>query len=197
MIMKKVKIILIAVLLCILITGGIFVYINVAANQHQEAAVIQEIKALNRWETASFTIEQIIDNGNSGNIFQRLLFGDRILLIAHGTVVAGFDLSNVSEKNITISGKNITIILPAPEILSTSLDESQTRVYDRQKGLLVPSNDNLESDARLSAVNKIKKAACIGGILTTASDNAKKQLTTLLQNLGFTTIIISIPQGNC
>jgi hypothetical protein len=81
--------------------------------------------------------------------------------------------------------------------LSTSLDESQTRVYDRQKGFLVPSTDNLESDARASAVEKIKQAACSGGILNQATENAKKELSSLLKSLGFTYIAINIPQGKC
>ncbi len=55
--------------------------------------VIKEIRALNRLETASYTIEKVIDAGTTGNRFSELLYGDRILLIAHGQVIAGFDLS--------------------------------------------------------------------------------------------------------
>lgn len=195
--MRKVKLVLLSIVLFVILIAGIYFGLRFSANQKQETAVIQQIRTLNRWETSSYTVEQIIDNGGSGNLFQRMLFGDRILLIAHGTVVAGFDLTNLSEKNIHTDGKSITITLPAPEIFSTALDESQTRVYDRQKGLLAPSNDNLESDARLSAVNKIRQAACSGGVLTNATENGKKQLTTMLQSLGFTTITITIPEGHC
>ncbi len=195
--MNKVKFVLITIVICLILLAGFYLFSTWKANQQQQAAVIEQIRTLNRWETSSYTIEQIIDNGTSGNVFQRLLFGDRILLIAHGTVIGGFDLANLSNNSIEIHGKNVTVTLPAPEILSVSLDESQTRVYDRQKGILVPSNDNLESQARASAVNKIQQAACSGGILTTASDNAKKQLTTMMQALGFTTITVTIPQGHC
>ena len=59
------------------------------------AAVIKEMRSLQRLETASFTIEKIIDGGTSGNVFQQFLFGDKILLIAHGQVIAGFDLSQI------------------------------------------------------------------------------------------------------
>ncbi|HSX09930.1 MAG TPA: DUF4230 domain-containing protein [Candidatus Saccharimonadales bacterium] len=195
--MKRFKLILIACII-VVIAGMILYFASLfSANQRQEAAVIEQIRTLNRWETSSYTIQQIIDSGNSGNVFQRLLFGDRILLVAQGTVVSGFDLSNISSKSIHINGKSVSVDLPAPEILSTSLDESQTKVYDRQKGLLVPSNDNLESEARASAVNKIRQAACTGGILTVASDNAKKQLTSMMQALGFSEITISVPQGHC
>lgn len=191
------KIIFFAIILCIIVIAGLYLFSSWKANQQQEAAVIQQIRTLNRWETSSYTVEQIITSGTSGNVFQRVLFGDRILLIAHGTVIGGFDLTNVSNSSIHKNGKDITIQLPAPEILSSALDESQTKVYDRQKGLLVPSNDNLESDARLSAVNKIRQAACSGGVLTLASDNARKQLTAMMQALGYATITVTIPQGHC
>ncbi len=195
--MKKIKFISLVILLCVV--GALIAYFATVwtINSQKDTAVIQQIRTLNRWETSSYTIEQIIDNGTSGNIFQRFLFGNRILLIAHGSVTGGFDLANISNNSIHTDGKTITVTLPAPQILATSLDESQTRIYDRQKGLLVPENNNLESDARLSAVNKIRQAACTGGILQSASDNAKKQLTTMLQALGFVTITITIPQGHC
>lgn len=195
--MKKLNYLLIAIFVCIILVIGMYVLYRWNTNQQQNSAVILQIRTLNRWETASYTVQQIIDSGTSGNVFQQFLFGNRILLIAQGTVVAGFDLANLSNNSMQVSGKNISLQLPAPEILSTSLDESQTRVYDRQKGLLVPSNNNLESEARVTAVNKIQQAACSEGVLTSASSNAKSQLTTMMQALGFTDITISIPQGHC
>jgi len=193
--MKKFLFLLIIIVICII--AGIYFAVQWTASQPQEAAVIEQIRTLNKWETTSYTVQQIIDTGSSGNVFQQFLFGNRILLVAQGTVIAGFDLANLSKNNVHINGKSIGIQMPSPEILSTSLNESQTRVYDRQKGLLVPENNNLESDARISAVNKIRQAACSEGILGAATDNAKKQLTTMLQTIGFTTVTITIPQGHC
>jgi hypothetical protein len=162
------------------------------------AAVIKEVRSLQRLETASFTIEKIIDGGNNNdNIFSQLLFGDKILLIAHGQVIAGFDLSQMSEKDIKVTGTSLTLTLPKPQILVATLDNTQTRVYDRQKGLLNPGSKDLESEARLAAEQSIRKAACDGDILKQASDNAKKQLTSLFSALGFTEININIPSGAC
>ncbi|MGH7203805.1 MAG: DUF4230 domain-containing protein [Candidatus Levyibacteriota bacterium] len=195
--MNRKKVFLGGAILCLIVFVVVIFVTKWTLNQQKDTAVIQQIRTLNRWETSSYTIEQVIDNGTSGNVFQRFLFGDRILLIAHGSVTAGFDLANLSNNSIHTNGKDVTITMPAPEIISTSLDESQTRVYDRQKGLLVHSDDNLESQARISAVNKIRQAACSGGILNSASDNAKKQLTPMLQALGFENVTLTIPQGHC
>lgn len=162
------------------------------------AAVIKEMRALQRLETASFTIEKIIDGGTTGNnVFQQFLFGDKILLIAHGQVIAGFDLSQISDQDLEINGTELKVTLPKPQILVSTLDNTQTKVYDRQKGILNPGEKDLESEARKAAEQSIREAACDGGILTQASDNARKQLTAFFLALGFTKVSIDIPEGNC
>ncbi len=154
------------------------------------AAVVQEMKELQRLETAQYTIEKIIEASTQGNVFQEVLYGDKILLIAHGKVIAGVDLSQLSEDAILIEDKKMTFKLPPAEIFLTNLDESQTKVYDRTQGLLSKGNKDLETQARQQASDTIRKAACEGGILTEATDNAKKQLTALLQRFGFTQVDI-------
>ena len=167
-------------------------YINL-----NQAAVVKQMKSLSRLETAQFTIEKIIDAGTNGNTFQQFLFGDKLLLIAHGEVVAGFDLSTITQKDITIQGKSVTLRMPAPQILTTTLDNSLTRVYNRQTGLLTHGDPNLESQARLAAQNSIQSAACQGGILDQANKNGRKQITAMLYAFGFTTVTVEIPSGNC
>lgn len=159
--------------------------------------VIKELRELNRLETASFTIEKVIDAGTNGNQFQQLLFGDRILLVAHGEVIAGFDLSKLSNDDIEVNGKTLRLTLPPPQILSARLDSEETRVYDRRQGLLSRGDKDLESEARARAENIIRQAACDGKILNEASKNARTQLTALFKTLGFETVILQIPQGKC
>lgn len=163
-----------------------------------QPSVIKEIRSLQRMETASFTVEKVIDAGiTETNVFSKFLFGDKILLVAHGQVIAGFNFSQISEKDITINDKNIRISLPSPQILVTSLDNSQTRVYDRQRGILNSGQKDLESEARTAAEKSIRDAACKGGILQQASDNGRKQVTALLYGFGFTTVTVEIPPGTC
>ncbi|MGI0060624.1 MAG: DUF4230 domain-containing protein [Nitrosotalea sp.] len=127
--MNRKKVFLGGAILCLIVFVVVIFVTKWTLNQQKDTAVIQQIRTLNRWETSSYTIEQVIDNGTSGNVFQRFLFGDRILLIAHGSVTAGFDLANLSNNSIHTNGKDVTITMPAPEIISTSLYESQKRVY--------------------------------------------------------------------
>lgn len=162
-----------------------------------EQTVIKQVQSLNRLETASYTIEKVIDVGTTGNKFSQFLYGDRILLIAHGTVIGGFDMSKVSKDSVDVKGEVLRVKLPSPEILVTKLDSDQTRVYDRRQGLLTKGDENLETEARSEAEKVIKDAACKGGILGEASKNARNQLTGLFKSLGFETVIIEIPEGSC
>lgn len=159
--------------------------------------VIKQIQTLNRLETASFTIEKIIDVGTSGGRIRQLLVGDRILLIAHGNIIAGFDLQKMTEDNVGVSGETLKLTLPAPEILVVKLDNDETRVYDRRQGLLTKGDQDLETEARAEAEKVIRDAACKGGVLNEASKNARSQLTSLFKGVGFETVIIEIPEGSC
>lgn len=161
------------------------------------AAVVQQMRSLSRYETAEFTIEKVIaSEDEESNVFRRFLFGDRILLVAHGVVIAGFDFAEFEVRDIKISGEKIELNLPEPRILVSTLDSSKTKVYDRQRGLL-GGNENLESEARVEAEESIRQAACESGILDKASDNARKQLTSLFSSIGFSNIIIEIPGASC
>src|SRR6185369_17669039 len=199
--LNKVTYFLIAasVLVVLLVIGWFLIFKNDSGIKlnTDRVAVIREMRALQRFETASFTIEKIIDGGTSGNVFQQFLFGDKILLIAHGQVIAGFDLSQISDKDVEVKDQTIRITLPKAQILVTTLDNTQTKVYDRTRGILSPGDKDLESKAREAAETSITKAACEGGILKQAEDNARKELTAFLSALGFVQISIDIPQGSC
>lgn len=159
--------------------------------------VIKQVQSLNRLETAQFTIEKVIDAGTNGNAFQNFLFGDKLLLIAQGEVIAGVDMSKITDNDVAIDGSTLHLTLPPAQILVTTLNNDQTRVYDRRTGLLTKGDKDLESKAREQATTLIRQAACDGHILDTAATNARTQLTVLLKSLGFTTVIINIPQATC
>lgn len=159
-----------------------------------QSSVIKEVQALSKIETSSYTIEKIIEGGTKGNTFQNIIFGDTILLIAHGTVVAGFDLGKMQESDIVITGNKLKLILPKPEVLYSKLDNSQTKVYDRKLGLLTKGDKDLESSVRLAAELSIREAACVGGILEQASSNLRQQLSILFLSLGFTEVTFEIPK---
>jgi hypothetical protein len=161
-------------------------------------AVIKEMRQLGRLETSSFTIEKIIEaKKDGGGPWRNILFGDKLLLIANGEVVAGYDLSGLTEADVEKVSGSLRVKLPAPQILSVRLDNEKTRVYDRDQGLLSRGDKDLESEARLAAEQSIRDAACAAGILREAEENAVKQLKAVLGALGYPDSIIQSPAGTC
>ena len=118
------------------------------------------------------------------------LGGDRILLIVHGEVTAGIDLAKLDESKIDINGGRIALELPPAEIFSTRIDNERTRVYSRETGLFTMPDPNLESEARREAERQIGQSAIASGILKTAADNGRANITGLLEALGFATVVV-------
>jgi hypothetical protein len=57
--------------------------------------------------------------------------------------------------------------------------------------LLVPVDQDLESQTRAKAQDQLQKAALADGILDAASKNARATVTTLLYSLGFQKVDVS------
>jgi hypothetical protein len=87
---------------------------------------------------------------------------------------------------VSVDGDTVTIDLPNPEILSASLDEKLTSVYDHDfSPLNLRPDDDLIEEARLQAVEKIEASARGNGILDTADQNAQNSIRAFVTTLGF------------
>ena len=153
-------------------------------------AVVQRIQRLQRLETVVYSMEKIVTGTQDNAYLPKFLGGDRILLIVHGEVVAGIDLGKLDETQIDINGRNIEIELPPAEVFSTRIDNERTKVYSRETGLFTTPDPNLESEVRREAERQIRQAAIDGGILKTADDNARANLSGLLSGLGFEGVVV-------
>ncbi|MBO9347832.1 MAG: DUF4230 domain-containing protein [Chloroflexus sp.] len=166
------------------------------------AAVVQRIQQLSRLETSKYTIERVIDVRQSSNIpiIGDWLASDALLLIAHGTVVVGVDLSQITADAVTVSadGSRITVRLPPVQVFSATLDNSKTRVYSRDRGLLAPENPHLETIARQAAEQQILQAACDDGIMEEGTRNAALALRQFLGLIdGAVVEVITSPPAAC
>ena len=160
---------------------------------------ILQIRNLNRLETQSFSVERVVEaKVERGNVLDTLL-GDRLLLIASGDVIAGVDLAKLKDSDVTISadGKTITLQLPPSEIFSKSLNNDRTRVYDRQTGIFASENKDLETQARSAAEGEILQAACEGGVMQKAADEAKRSVEQFVRLLDFEVVNVIASAGSC
>jgi hypothetical protein len=148
--------------------------------------VVEGIRDLDQLATVRWTESVPVTSEKGGDILERVFNGEKVLLIATGNVEAGVDLDDIQDEDVRVAGETVTIDLPQPEILSASLDEKATRVYDRD---LSPLNfrpdDDLVQKARLRAVEKIEAAARENEILETADQNAQDSIGVFVTTLGF------------
>ena len=149
--------------------------------------IINQIRPLARLETIQYTIEKVI-TAEIGQNALAPLFGDRLLFVGHGYVIAGIDLSKIRSENINYEDGILVIRLPKAEVFIATLDNHQSYVYDRETGLLTHGDINLETTARQAAEDQIKQAAFEDGILEQAQANAEIYLKSLLNELGYSEV---------
>ncbi len=152
------------------------------------ATIIRSVQSLARLETASYSIEKVIVAEENQDAFASL-FGDRLLLVAHGDVIAGIDLSKMATEDVRTVDGRVYITIPASELFIVALDNDKTYVYDREIGFLTQGDYNLETAARQAAEDEIEKAALEDGILRLAQQNGEQYLQTLMLGLGFEEVI--------
>src|SRR5499427_1918428 len=153
-----------------------------------QPAVVRQIQQLQRLETVNYTMDKIISGEHENPFLPKFLVGDRLLLVVHGEVIAGVDLSQFQAQDVSLRGRAISLHLPKPKILITRIDNSKTRVYSRDTGLFSSADPNLESQVRQEAERELQEAALQDNILKIADDNARSTLSALLRSLGFTNV---------
>jgi hypothetical protein len=152
--------------------------------------VVEKIRQLSRLETVEYSLDKIVEGDRQSAYLPNFLAGDKLLLVAHGEVVAGIDLAQLKAGDVEVNGDSVHVHLPAPQILTTRIDNARTRVYSRTTGLLVPSDPDLESEVRQTAEQQIAQAALDDGILDKARQNARTSVTALLYALGFRSVSV-------
>ena len=150
--------------------------------------IINEINALARLETIQYSVEKVI----TAEVNQGLLgplFGDRLLFVAHGIVIAGIDMSKITPQDMWLQDQVLNVRLPSAEIFTATLDNQKSYIYDRQTGLLTHGDVDLETTVRQVADEQIRQAALDDGILTLAYQNAVTYLSRLFLALGYPQVV--------
>jgi len=150
--------------------------------------IIHDVRSLARLETVQYSVERVITAERGGGVLEAL-FGDKLLFVAHGVVIAGVDLEKLQPEDMWVEGEVLYVNLPDSEIFIATLDNEKSYVYNRDTGLLTKGDVNLETSARRIAENAIEESALEDGILQQASRNAELYISLLLRDLGYPEVI--------
>ena len=158
--------------------------------------VVQGIQDLDELATVRYTTQVIVTEEENARILTHPLpewiGGERILLIAVGEVTAGIDLDQIGKDDVRVDGKRVTINLPKPRILGANLDENQTKLYDRDRGVLkIQGNDELLEEARRDAEDRMVDLARENDIMEEAQNNAEDSIRDFLTTLGYEEIVFT------
>jgi hypothetical protein len=154
--------------------------------------IINEVQSLARLETIRYTVEKVVTAEVNQGVLGPL-FGDRLLFVAHGYVIAGIDMSKIKPEDMWLAGEMLNVRLPATEVLVATLDNNKSYVYDRVTGLFTQGDPTLETQVRQVAEQEILKAAIADGILDQGTTNAQTYLRWFFETLGYKQINFVAP----
>jgi hypothetical protein len=166
--------------------------------ERSQPTLLLSIQDLARFEAATGNFQVIIDVQKDRKFIPDVIFNDRTLFVAAGSVDAYVDFSNIGSGAIKDSAdhKTAEIHLPAPALEPANLDQAKSYVYAEQRGLWnritsVFSNDpNKMQELYKYGVQKINDAAVQSDLAKRAQENTRKMLEQLLRSLGYTTVTI-------
>jgi hypothetical protein len=147
--------------------------------------VVREINTLARLETTSYSFQDVLQiERNQDLLFGA--FGETLLFVAYGDVIAGVDLSQMQPEDLQVVGPTSVIVhLPDSEIFVTDLDNERSYVANRDVGIFTNADPQLETLIRQEADIRMLEAAMENGILEKADEEAEAFMRSFLEGLGF------------
>ncbi|MBX3193167.1 MAG: DUF4230 domain-containing protein [Labilithrix sp.] len=162
--------------------------------EHPTPTVLKDLRELARLETASLHVEKIVEVKDR----QHRLYGlvdaeDSLLFVATGEVILGVDLAKLADGDVRFDEATRTayVTLPAPEVLSTRIDEPKSYVHARTTDVLAKRNEALESVARRDAAAAFAAAGKDAKSIARAKEQAEKQIRTLVKASGARDAVIT------
>lgn len=182
---KTVKYLLLGILLCAGVGLACFLLGQAAARNSRDNtmldAVVVESRLVQISELATVSYQYTnVGQFSSSNDFYGVTIPfttKKFILTYDGVIKAGVDLS---QAQVSISGDNVTITLPAARILSHEIFEDSMEVFDEKTSIFNPFT--VEDFASFQADQKaeMEEKALERGLLTQAADQAEGSIRTLL-----------------
>jgi hypothetical protein len=151
--------------------------------------IIQQIKNIAQMFTQTFYDETVYDTG----VIRTPLFNQnkRLIFIAKGEVISGFDLSELSEKSIIRRGKSIVVKLPPARILDVVINPSGFETFIEEGEITFEESKKFHEDAR----RIFDRNARDKGILKNSAEQGRQMLEKFFRLLGFESVDIIIPES--
>ena len=166
------------------------------------APLLLALDDLSEYHAATATMRVDIDRETDTPWVPSVISGERVTFQATGTADAYVDFENLDAGAVTLSpdGNSATIVLPAPELADVRLDPEQSRVVDRDRGLVqrigaaIGENPSDDRDLYALAERRLATAAAKSDVLDRAETNTRTMLTSLAEGLGVDEVTVEFEE---
>jgi hypothetical protein len=163
-------------------------------------AVLTAMRDLSEYRAASGSYQIVIDVEQDARFLPDVLKGKRVIFLAIGSVDSYVDFRKLGEDSVKVSGdrRSVQITLPRAQLARPTIDPQQSRVLDRDLGVIdrlgaLFADDPNPQDQQmyLLAEQRLGEAARQVGLVEKAEANTKAALERLMRSLGFTSVTVT------
>ncbi len=142
--------------------------------------VLERIQEMSQLTTTRYNYSSIVTSEREMPDILKGLYGEQMVMVAVGHIVAGIDLSQLTEQSVIVQEGRVTIQLPSPVLQDCFLNESQSYVVSQDTGLFAAPSPNLDTESRRYAIAQFRDMSLEEGILDQAQTQAISAIEGLL-----------------
>jgi hypothetical protein len=154
---------------------------------------------LQEYHAATGTFQVVVDQERDTPYVPSVISGERTSLLATGSVDAYVDFTDLGADGVQLSpdGASATITLPAPRLDTPQVDVANSRVLDRDRGLLDRVGDAVADEPAddtalyAAAGDQMAAAASTSDLRARAEQNTRDMLTGLGASFGVPTVTVT------
>jgi hypothetical protein len=158
-------------------------------NKEKQLNEVFALREMSELATVEYTVTKIVKASDDQTWYK---FGDRkILMSCKASIKAGIDLSQITEANVKIDGKQIEMVLPRAHVISLNMKPEDIRVEYQETGFFRDKFATEERDDLMKqGETQIRNSTEAMGVLQTAETNATLVMSNYLKSLGYQKINI-------
>ena len=159
-------------------------------------ALLQSLADLDDYHAAKGRFQVVVDLERDVRNVPAWVKGERTTYLAVGSVDALVDMGALSGDAVQTDGTSATITVPAPTLDDARLDLAESRVLDRDRGLVdrvagaFSADPTSEREVALVAEDRLTAAAVESDLLARAEASTRAMLTGLAGSFGYDDVTV-------
>ena len=159
-------------------------------------ALLLALSDLDEFHAAKGEFQVVVDLEKDVRYVPAAVKGERTTYLAVGSVDGMVDFSTLGAGAVQTEGQSVTITLPRPRLDEPDLDLAESRVLDRDRGVLdriggaFDDDPTSERDVALLAEDKLAAAAAESDLLRRTEANTRAMLTGLAGSFGYDDVTV-------